>query len=157
MLAVGVVSFPVCNKNFPVPIAGNSTGNPSRMLSVSVCERINFGGIPCIFLVIREFDKTETGSYGPARSKCWAYRERKRRESAAARALIPPPGCPVEPAPLPAECLIKGNVSSNGRIYHMPGSRDYHKVVINSAKGERYFGSEEQARACGWREPGPSH
>jgi len=87
----------------------------------------------------------------------WAYRERKRRESAAARALIPPPGCPVEPDSLPAECLIKGNVSASGRIYHVPGSRDYDKVVINPAKGERYFCSEEEARACGWLEPGASH
>jgi endonuclease YncB( thermonuclease family) len=84
----------------------------------------------------------------------WEYRERKRRESAAARALPQLPGCPPEPHPLPAECAIKGNVSANGRIYHMPGSRDYDKVVIDPAKGERYFCSEEEARACGWRKPG---
>jgi endonuclease YncB( thermonuclease family) len=78
----------------------------------------------------------------------WDYRERKREGP------ILPPGCPPEPDPRPAECLIKGNVSANGHIYHMPGSRDYDKVVIDPAKGERYFCSEEEARVCGWRKPG---
>jgi hypothetical protein len=35
----------------------------------------------------------------------------------------------------------------------MPGSPDYDKVVINPAKGERYFCSEEEA--CVYR--GASH
>ena len=82
----------------------------------------------------------------------WDYRERRRKQSEANRML--PPGCPAEPAPLPTECAIKGNVSRSGRIYHMPGSRDYDKVVINRDKGERYFCSEKEARACGWRKPG---
>lgn len=82
----------------------------------------------------------------------WDYRERRRKQSKASRML--PPGCPAEPAPLPTECAIKGNVSRSGRIYHMPGSRDYDKVVINRDKGERYFCSEKEARACGWRKPG---
>jgi hypothetical protein len=82
----------------------------------------------------------------------WDYRERRRKQSEAKRVL--PPGCPTEPTPLPAECTIKGNISRSGRIYHMPSSRDYDKVVINRDKGERYFCSEEEARACGWRKPG---
>ena len=82
----------------------------------------------------------------------WEYRERRRKQSEAQRVL--PKGCPPEPDLLPAECVIKGNVSGSGRIYHIPGSRDYDKVVINRAKGERYFCSEEEARACGWRKPG---
>jgi hypothetical protein len=81
----------------------------------------------------------------------WDYRQRKREQLGAERALLP--GCPVPPDPLPPECVIEGNVSSSGRIYHMPGSRDYEKVVINLAKGARYFCSEEEARACGWRQP----
>jgi endonuclease YncB( thermonuclease family) len=85
----------------------------------------------------------------------WDYRERRRKESEATRA--PLPGCPPEPDPLPAECRIKGNISASGRIYHMPGSPDYYKVVIDPAKGERYFCSEEEARACGWRKPGGLH
>lgn len=48
------------------------------------------------------------------------------------------------------DCAIKGNVSANGQIYHMPGQRDYARV--NMAKpGVRWFCSEEEARAAGWR------
>lgn len=82
----------------------------------------------------------------------WDYRKRRRKQSEAERML--PPGCPSEPNPLPAECIIKGNISRSGRIYHMPDSRDYRKVVINREKGERYFCSEEEAWACGWQKPG---
>jgi hypothetical protein len=66
------------------------------------------------------------GLWGGTFEMPWEYRERKRKESAAA----PPPSCPPEPDPLKAQCVIKGNVSGNGRIYHMPGSPDYEKVVI---------------------------
>ncbi|MDF1729135.1 MAG: thermonuclease family protein [Sulfitobacter sp.] len=53
--------------------------------------------------------------------------------------------------PVSAECRIKGNISGNGRIYHMPGQQHYGKVVISPAKGERLFCTEEEARAAGWR------
>jgi hypothetical protein len=53
-------------------------------------------------------------------------------------------------APDPA-CNIKGNISGNGRIYHRPGNRDYERTVINEAQGERWFCSEAEARAAGWR------
>lgn len=51
------------------------------------------------------------------------------------------------------ECPIKGNISSNGRIYHLPGSRSYDATRIDEAKGERWFCSEAEAVAAGWRKP----
>ncbi len=52
----------------------------------------------------------------------------------------------------PAGCAIKGNLSSKGaRIYHMPGQEHYAGTRINTAKGERWFCSEAEARAAGWR------
>ena len=49
-------------------------------------------------------------------------------------------------------CSIKGNISKNGtRIYHMPGGRYYKQTRINTSKGERWFCSENEARAAGWR------
>lgn len=36
-------------------------------------------------------------------------------------------------------------------IYHMPGGRWYDKTVITASKGEKWFCSEGQARAVGWR------
>lgn len=56
-------------------------------------------------------------------------------------------------APAYAEtCNIKGNVSTRGeRIYHVPGQDYYDDTRISAAHGERWFCSEEEARAAGWR------
>ena len=52
-----------------------------------------------------------------------------------------------------AECDIKGNISkaTGERIYHLPGGTYYAATTISQMKGERWFCSEEQARAAGWR------
>ena len=50
-------------------------------------------------------------------------------------------------------CLIKGNINNRGeRIYHVPGSSWYARVKINRP-GERWFCTEEEAIAAGWRPP----
>jgi endonuclease YncB( thermonuclease family) len=51
----------------------------------------------------------------------------------------------------PGACPIKGNITSNGHIYHMPWSPWYDKVRIEPKKGERWFCSENEALAAGWR------
>jgi len=56
-------------------------------------------------------------------------------------------------AQIPNDCIIKGNISSNGKIYHTPSSPWYTRTKINTAKGERWFCSEEEAEAAGWRAP----
>ena len=49
-------------------------------------------------------------------------------------------------------CNIKGNISADGeRIYHMPGQKYYSVTRITEAKGERWFCSEAEAEAAGWR------
>ncbi|MCY0094418.1 hypothetical protein OEG82_10330 [Hoeflea sp. J2-29] len=50
-------------------------------------------------------------------------------------------------------CLIKGNISitTGERIYHMPGQDYYNATKISPQHGERWFCSEAQARAAGWR------
>ena len=55
------------------------------------------------------------------------------------------------PQAVPGDCEIKGNVSSNGRIYHLPGQADYGRTRIDTGRGERWFCSEDDARAAGWR------
>lgn len=55
------------------------------------------------------------------------------------------------PAAQRGSCAIKGNISANGRIYHLPGQRDYDATVIREGRGERWFCSEPEARAAGWR------
>jgi len=51
------------------------------------------------------------------------------------------------------ECLIKGNISNSGKIYHTPQSQWYSRTKINEAKGERWFCTEAEAIAAGWRAP----
>ncbi|MEM1346068.1 MAG: thermonuclease family protein [Pseudomonadota bacterium] len=51
-------------------------------------------------------------------------------------------------------CQIKGNISSSGRIYHLPGSRWYARTRIDPTRGERWFCTETEAQAAGWRRSG---
>jgi len=56
---------------------------------------------------------------------------------------ISPPG---------SNCNIKGNINSKGeKIYHLPACEYYAKTVINLNQGEKYFCSESEAQAAGWR------
>lgn len=49
-------------------------------------------------------------------------------------------------------CNIKGNISADGeRIYHLPGQKFYTVTKISKARGEKWFCSEAEARAAGWR------
>lgn len=57
---------------------------------------------------------------------------------------------PAKPKPT-SSCTIKGNISSSGRIYHLPGQRHYSVTKIDTSKGERWFCTEAQARKAGWR------
>ncbi|MDK4726400.1 succinoglycan biosynthesis protein exoi [Rhizobium phaseoli] len=50
-------------------------------------------------------------------------------------------------------CKIKGNISieTGERIFHVPGQRYYSQTKINPRYGERWFCSEFEAWAAGWR------
>lgn len=51
----------------------------------------------------------------------------------------------------PRGCAIKGNVSRSGLIYHMPWSPWYQRVAMSPDRGTRWFCSEADAMAAGWR------
>lgn len=51
----------------------------------------------------------------------------------------------------PQGCPIKGNVTPNGRIYHMPWGRWYAKVKMDGHPEKRWFCSETEAQQAGWR------
>lgn len=60
-------------------------------------------------------------------------------------------GCTAEPSwCAPA---IKGNVSyeTGEKIYHVPGQEYYSETRINPSYDERWFCTEDEARAAGWR------
>ena len=52
-------------------------------------------------------------------------------------------------------CDIKGNISDNGHLYHLPGSGTYARTRIDTDRGERWFCSEAEAQAAGWSRAGP--
>jgi micrococcal nuclease len=61
-------------------------------------------------------------------------------------------GCPGGCITPPAGCRIKGNISAGGeKIYHVPGGKYYDQTVIEPEKGERWFCTEAEAVAAGWR------
>jgi len=75
---------------------------------------------------------------------------------AGAAGAVPPPATAVPPGRArtdhPPGCDIKGNINRKGqRIYHLPGTEHYAQTHVDAAQGERWFCSEEQARAAGWR------
>ncbi|MEM6618034.1 MAG: thermonuclease family protein [Pseudomonadota bacterium] len=83
------------------------------------------------------------GIWGGTAKPAWDYR---RSDWQAAANWVPqaaPEGCP-----------IKANIGRGGeRIYHAPWSASYERTRINPARGERWFCSEAEARAAGWRAP----
>ena len=75
----------------------------------------------------------------------WDYRAAHRASASASASADAEPDAG-------SRCTIKGNVSAKGtRIYHLPASRTYAETRISTAKGERWFCSEAEARAAGWR------
>ena len=52
----------------------------------------------------------------------------------------------------PGACRIKGDIGRRGvRVYHVPGARFYDRTKIDRGTGERWFCTESEARAAGWR------
>lgn len=50
----------------------------------------------------------------------------------------------------PGGCPIKGKVSSGGRRYLLPWSPAYSDASVREQRGERWFCTEDEARAAGW-------
>jgi micrococcal nuclease len=49
-------------------------------------------------------------------------------------------------------CLVKGNLDPNDRrFYHLPHFRHYSQIVMNLDKGDRWFCSEQEAIAAGFK------
>ena len=57
----------------------------------------------------------------------------------------------TERAEAPSGCVIKGNITRSGHVYHMPWSPFYGRTRIDTSKGERWFCTEAEALAAGWR------
>jgi hypothetical protein len=85
------------------------------------------------------------GSFTPP----WDWRKGKRNDSASSLTEQD-----TSEAANPTSCKIKGNINRRGdRIYHLPSSRDYERTKLDEDAGERWFCSESDAIAAGWRAP----
>lgn len=87
----------------------------------------------------REARQRPAGLWSGSAQPPWDYRAR-RWEVAVATA--------------PDRCPIKGNINRQGeRIYHAPWSPWYLKTKVSERQGERWFCSEAEAVAAGFRPP----
>jgi hypothetical protein len=78
------------------------------------------------------------------------------RPPATAKPTLParPTSCPNGCVTLPAcATVIKGNKNLDTReqIYHVPGQAYYDETVVDPSEGERWFCTEAEAVANGWR------
>jgi endonuclease YncB( thermonuclease family) len=88
----------------------------------------------------------------------WDYRHRN-KETVILGTVSVPISCqakllaPVSSAGAPSyECTIKGNVNrKRERIYHLPGQLNYSHTSMDKGLGERWFCTEAEAEAAGWR------
>jgi hypothetical protein len=72
-------------------------------------------------------------------------------ESGGSEAFVCTNGCATRPND---SCNIKGNVNSKkDHIYHIPGWRDYNKTNVKPEEGDRWFCTEAEAVAAGFRAP----
>lgn len=62
------------------------------------------------------------------------------------------PPTPIE-AVIDPNCVVKGNISisTGDKLYHVPGMEDYEGTKIYLDEGERWFCTEADAIAAGWR------
>jgi endonuclease YncB( thermonuclease family) len=94
-----------------------------------------------------EAQRAKRGIWAGEFTKPWEWRRAQSSQEVSPRDLRP-----EEHGSQGADCRIKGNVSSRGeRIYHVPGGAFYSRTRIDTSKGERWFCSESEARAAGWR------
>ncbi|MDD5527936.1 MAG: thermonuclease family protein [Patescibacteria group bacterium] len=80
----------------------------------------------------------------------WAQGACRKGNQSAGRGAGNNPAAEVKAAD--SGCLIKGNIGSTGdKIYHLPGCPYYNQTVIDESKGEKWFCTEAEALAAGWR------
>ena len=82
----------------------------------------------------------------------WRAAHRDELDNSSIVTLLPQAASPAAASEQSGSCNIKGNISRKGeRIYHVPGQKFYAQTRISAGKGERWFCSEQEARAAGWR------
>lgn len=106
----------------------------------------------------RDAQRRQTGLWSGAFIAPWNWRTRDQQTEILGALVVPRDAQQkLVPKPFKSEssstgCRIKGNINRKGvRIYHVPGQKFYDRTRITESKGERWFCSESEARAAGWR------
>jgi endonuclease YncB( thermonuclease family) len=108
-----------------------------------------------------EARNAKRGLWGGEFTPPWDYRRESRGETPRPQQQVPrsAPGSSATTKPTSSSsssCKIKGNINTKGeKIYHTPESPSYADTVIDERSGERWFCSEAEARAAGWRAANP--
>jgi endonuclease YncB( thermonuclease family) len=98
----------------------------------------------------------QRGVWQAATMAPWDWRALQKRGGTAglSASTVPQPlmtAPAVDGTAQPRGCLIKGNVTKTARIYHTPESPWYQRIAMSSGLGRRWFCSEAEAQAAGWR------
>lgn len=58
----------------------------------------------------------------------------------------------LSPTPKDSRCVIKSNIdkATGTRLYHLPKCRHYSQIVLDADRGEKFFCSENEAKAAGF-------
>ena len=97
-----------------------------------------------------EANEAQRGMWSGSFIEPWRWRRHQKGRGTSTHRRQPR----TAPSQSAGACIIKGNISANGRIYHVPGGKYYDRTRIDESRGERWFCSETQARAAGWRRSG---
>ena len=52
------------------------------------------------------------------------------------------------------DCVIKGNIRAGQKTYHSPECKNYYQTIIDTSFGDRWFCSEAEAIAAGYKQAG---
>ena len=133
----------------PVDCLRQDTDRYGRMVAICTSGGVDLAraqvqaGAALAYLRYSNRYQTDEARAKSARTGLWASRmmtPESHRQVAKPSAQTPP-----------AACTIKGNIGASGRIYHMPGQRDYAATRIDPTKGEAWFCTPGEAKAAGFR------
>ncbi len=147
----------VSGKRVACELSGRQSGIPSEDVRIATCA---INGADVAGQLVR-------GGYVFATTGLFATYASAEREARSAKAGVWKTE-PLRPAEhrtkawddakraSPDGCPIKGTVSGDTKTYYVPWDASYEKAKIRASKGERWFCSETEAHAAGWKpgEPG---
>lgn len=84
------------------------------------------------------------------------FKQYEKEAKAAKKGLWNPEKCPSKEKAKATnntkKCPIKGNINSKGeKIYHLSSGVYYKETDIDESKGEKWFCTEKEAKAAGWK------